>query len=76
MPNSQTQDPHGSFKVSYPTTHMGAIWSRTLISTKRSILMDVFTGVNGVFRYFELSKTVFEIIVAQLGPKLETENSQ
>ena len=48
MSISQTQDP----QVSYPTTHIVAILSRALISTKRLILMAVFTRVNGIFRYF------------------------
>ena len=49
MSISQTQDLHGSFKVSYSTMHIKAIWSCTLISTKCSILIAVFSGVSRVF---------------------------
>ena len=49
MSISQTQDLHGSFKVSYSTMHIKAIWSCTLISTKCSILIAVFSGVSRIF---------------------------
>ena len=55
---SQTPDPLGSFKVSYPSMRIVHGWSRALISTKRSILNAVFTRFDGHFWYFSYWDTL------------------
>ena len=80
VPVTLTQDPHGSFKVSYPTTRIIImIWSRVSISTKRS----TFSGgcYQGKWRFWIIwllrdpacLYVTFQncILLSQLGKKLE-----